>query len=303
MANGSDATPQRVAITGASGTIGSALGARLSRAGHTVYRLVRGRAQGEQEIRWDPAGGEVDAAALEGIDAVCHLAGEPLQGRWTETKKRAIVESRHDSTRLLTETIAGLEHPPRTLVCASAVGYYGSRGDEVLTEDSSAGDDFLAEVCQGWEAACEPARDAGIRVVNLRQGVVLESVLPKLRLPFKLGLGGRIGDGRQYWSWISLDDLVGAWCHAIDDAALSGPVNAVAPHPVTNAEFTRLLGGVLGRPTVIPLPAVVIRSALGELADGLLLASQRVQPSRLDDSGFVFEQPDLEGALRHALDG
>jgi len=290
----------RVAITGASGLIGTALGAFLSTGGHEVVRLVRGRA-GPGEARWDPAAGEVDAAGLEGVDAVVHLAAATISKRWTRERKREILESRSRGTGVLAEALARLERPPRVLVCASGIGYYGSRGDETLTEESASGDDFVAGVCRAWEGAAEPAAAAGIRVVNLRMGVVLSAVLPRMLLPFKVGLGGRLGSGRQWWSWLSLDDAVGAFHHAIATESLAGPVNVCAPGLVTNAQFTRTLARVLRRPAALPVPAPALRIAFGELADGLLLASQRALPARLEESGFSFVQPELESALRREL--
>lgn len=292
--------PLRVAITGASGLIGSALAAFLSTGSHEVVRLVR-RPAGPGEVRWDPASGEIDAAGLEGVDAVVHLAAATISKRWTRERKREIMESRSVGTELLASALARLERPPRVLVCASGIGYYGSRGDELLTEASTSGDDFVAGVCRAWEGAAEPAAAAGIRVVNLRMGVVLSAVLPRLLPPFKAGLGGRLGSGRQWWSWLALDDAVGAFHHAIATESLAGPVNVCAPGLVTNAQFTRALGRVLRRPAVLPVPAPALRVAFGELADGLLLASQRALPARLEESGFRFVQPELEGALRREL--
>src|SRR5256714_4559219 len=265
----------KIIVTGASGLIGSTLVPSLIKQGHQVTTLVRREskqgAQGEvSEVSWNPAAGELDAARLVGHDACVHLAGESIaEGRWTDEKKRRIVESRVKSTQLLAETLARLETRPRAFLCASATGYYGDRGAEVLTEASAAGTNFLAEVCREWEAATEPARAAGIRTVSLRFGVVLSKeggALAKMLLPFKLGAGGRVGSGKQYMSWIALDDAVGAIEHALTDENLSGPVNVVAPQPVTNAEFTKTLGHVLGRPTLLPVPAFGLRLALGEMA-------------------------------------
>lgn len=292
--------PLRVAITGASGLIGSALAAFLSTGGHEVVRLVR-RPAGPGEVRWSPASGEIDAAGLEGVDAVVHLAAATISKRWTRERKREIIESRSAGTELLASALARLERPPRVLVCASGIGYYGSRGEELLTETSSSGDDFVASVCRAWEGAAEPAAAAGIRVVNLRMGVILSAVLPRMLPPFKAGLGGRLGSGRQWWSWLALDDAVGAFHHAIATESLAGPVNVCAPGLVTNAQFTRALGRVLRRPAVLPVPAPALRVAFGELADGLLLASQRALPERLEQSGFQFVHPELEGALRREL--
>jgi len=241
---------------------------------------------------------------LEGIDAVVHLAGENIVGRWTSAKKARIRNSRVQGTRLLAETVAGLSTPPRVMLSASASGYYGDRGNELLTEGSAPGNNFLAGVCQEWEAAADSAREAGVRVVHPRFGIVLSTEGGALgtTLPiFKLGGGGRIGSGRQYWSWISIDDVVGAILHTLTTDSLEGPVNVTIPDPPTNAEYTKVLGHVLGRPTVFPLPAPIARLALGQVADELLLASQRIEPARLKESGYSYRYPELEGALRHLL--
>src|SRR6266540_5523510 len=242
----------RVAVSGASGLIGSALVPALAGAGDLVTRLVRSpRQTGEDSLLWDPDAGTLDRARLEGIDAVVNLAGETVAGRWSEAKKTRIMESRRRSTRLLAETVAALERRPQAFVCASAVGYYGNRGDERLTEESPAGEGFLVEVVREWEAAARPAAEAGTRVVNLRFGIVLSpngGALRQMLLPFRLGLGGPLGSGRQYMSWIAIDDVVGVARHALGTTGLSGPVNATAPEPVTNKEFVRTLGRVLGRP-------------------------------------------------------
>lgn len=292
-----------VAVSGASGLIGSTLVPLLTSAGHQVTRLVR-RPAGEGEATWNPASG-LDLTALDGLDAVVHLAGENIAAaRWTAAAKQRIRESRVQGTRFLCEALATAPRVPKVLVCASAIGFYGDRGAEELTEESAAGSGFLAEVVRDWEAAAGPARDAGIRVVNLRFGVILSrkgGALAKMLLPFKLGAGGRVGDGRQYWSWISIDDAAGAIQHALLTEGLSGPVNAVAPQPVTNAEFTKTLGRLLRRPTLLPMPAFAARLALGEMADDLLLASARVIPRQLERTGYVFRQPTLEAALRHVL--
>jgi uncharacterized protein (TIGR01777 family) len=294
----------KVLVTGSSGLIGSAVVENLIAGGHSVIRLVR-RAPGQNEIHWDPAAGTIDAAGLEGLDAVVHLAGENVaQGRWTQEKKKRIRDSRVEGTRILCNALSGLVQPPRVLVAASAIGYYGARGDEVLTEESPPGSGFLSDVCRQWEAATAPAAQRGIRVVNLRIGIVLSSkggALAKMLLPFKLGVGGRVGSGKQYMSWIALDDVVGAIDHAIANDSLSGPVNAVAPNPVTNYEFTKALGKVLEKPTLFPMPAFAAHLALGEIADELLLASTRVEPRRLLATGYKFLFPELEGALRHLL--
>jgi uncharacterized protein (TIGR01777 family) len=300
----------KVIVTGSTGLVGQALVRSLIAEGHGVTRLVRGgaqtfRAPNSVAVQWDPEQGTIDAGELEGHDAAVHLAGEPVaEGRWTEEKKRRIRESRVKGTRLVSETLAGLRRRPRVLVSASAVGYYGDRGAELLTEESAPGSDFLSGVCREWEAAARPAAEAGVRVAHPRIGVVLDAeggALPKMLTPFKLGVGGRLGDGRQYMSWITLADVVSVIRRLVDDEALSGPVNAVGPNPVTNEEFTRALGRVLGRPTIFPVPAFAARLAFGEMADELLLASERVEPAKLRAAGFGFKHPTLEGALRHLL--
>jgi uncharacterized protein (TIGR01777 family) len=260
---------------------------------------------GHAEVHWQPETGSIATPGLEGLDAVVHLAGENIAaGRWTAEKKASIRDSRVQGTHLLCDALAQLVNPPKVLVSASAIGYYGDRGAEVLREDSRPGRDFLADVCRAWEAATAPAAQRGIRVVNLRFGIVLSAAggaLAKMLLPFKLGAGGIIGSGQQYMSWIALDDVVGAIHHTLITDTLHGPVNAVAPNPVTNAVFTKTLGRVLWRPTLFPLPAFVARAAFGEMADALLLASTRVEPARLKDTHYAFRYPELEGALRHVL--
>lgn len=295
-----------ILVTGSSGLVGSALLPSLGKEGHSVTRLIRSApTAGEKAIAWDPEKGQLSAPALEGFDAVLHLAGENIaSGRWTTARKARIRDSRVKGTGLLSETLAHLERPPQVLVSASGVGYYGSRGDEVLTEESSLGRGFLAEVCRDWEGAAAPAAQRGIRVAILRFGVIFSAhggALPKMLTPFRLGVGGRIGDGRQYVSWVALDDTIGAIHHALTTETLQGPVNVVAPQPVTNAEFTKIVGRVLGRPTLFSMPAFAARLAFGEMADELLLASQRAKPVRLLDTHYPFRFPDLEGALRHLL--
>ena len=297
----------KILVSGSTGFIGSALVPFLTSDGHSVVQLLRKPvATVNPTLTWDPAAGRLDAAAFEGFDAVVHLAGESIaSGRWTAAKKERIRSSRVDATRLLCNALARLGRPPKALICASAIGYYGDRGDEVLREESAPGRDFLAGVCRDWEAASEPAARKGIRVVNLRFGVVLGrggGALARMLPPFRMGLGGRIGSGRQYISWIALDDAVGAVQHALATGALRGPANAVAPRAVTNQEFTRTLGRTLGRPTLFPMPAFAARLAFGEMADALLLGSARVEPARLLASGYRFRHGDLEGALRHLLD-
>jgi uncharacterized protein (TIGR01777 family) len=295
----------RIIVSGASGLVGSALRPVLTAGVCRVQALVRRQPRPDSgEIRWDPVRGEIDAAALEGTDAVVHLAGESIAGTWTEERKRAIRDSRVLGTRLLCEAMASLERRPRVLVAASAVGYYGDRGDETLTEVSPPGAGFLPEVCVEWEAATGPAAAAGIRVVNLRIGVVISArggMLDKLLTPFKMGVGGPIGGGRQWISWIALDDLVGAIQHLISAEDVSGPVNGVAPNPVRNAEFARVLGRVLRRPAFFPLPAAVVKTLFGEMGEATILSGQRVLPARLEAAGFRFRFPELEGALRAEL--
>ena len=296
----------KILVTGSSGLVGAALVPLLSGGGYGVTRLVRFRPRpGAAEVRWDPVAGTVDTAGLEGVGAVVHLAGESIAaGRWTADKKARIRDSRVNGTRRLCESLARLTQPPQAIVCASAIGYYGDRGEERLREESPAGSGFLAEVCQEWEAAAEPARQRGIRVVHLRIGVVLSpagGALAQMLFPFRMGLGGKIGGGRQYLSWIAIDDLVSVILHVLTTNTLQGPVNAVAPNPVTNLEFTRTLGRVLARPTLFPMPAFAARLAFGEMADELLLASARVEPTRLLASDYRFRHPELEGALRHLL--
>lgn len=294
----------QVAVTGAGGLVGSTLVPLLTTGGHKVTPLVRRQAK-PGEVTWDPQASSFDATKLDGIDAVVHLAGENIAGgRWTDAMKQKIRDSRVKGTRVLCEGLARMKNPPKTLVCASAIGYYGRRGDELLDENSLPGEGFLPDVCVEWEQASQAARDAGIRVVNLRLGVVLsprEGALKKMLLPFKLGLGGKIASGQQYWSWVSIDDAAGAFYHALMTPSLQGPVNAVAPNTVTNLEFTKTLGKVLGRPTIFPMPAFAARLALGEMADDLLIGSTRVTPKRLLESDYDFRQPELEGALRHLL--
>jgi uncharacterized protein (TIGR01777 family) len=289
----------RVLITGSSGLIGSALKPALQAAGHHYESLRRGPT-------WDPEQGRIDPQAVEGFDAVVHLAGEGIgDHRWSDEHKRRVRDSRVNGTRALTEALARRDEKPAVLVSASAVGYYGNRGSETLTEESAPGDDFLAQVCIDWEAAAQPARDAGIRTVHLRTGIVLSPKGGALKqaLPiFKLGLGGRLGSGEQYWSWISIDDEVGAILHALTDERLTGPVNATAPTPVTNAEFTRTLGRVVHRPTLLPAPKFGVSLLFGrEMAEVMLLTGQRVLPAKLEAVGFRFTHTDLEDALRAML--
>jgi uncharacterized protein (TIGR01777 family) len=303
MTADSASPPIRVAVAGASGLLGSALVRGLAADGHAVLRLVRRAPRGADEIRWDPAAGTVDAAALEGVDAVVNLAGENVAERWTEARKARIRASRAGATRLLATTLAGLRRKPRVLVNASAVGLYGDRGEERLDETSAPGGGFLAEVVREWEAATEPASAAGIRVVLPRFGVVLSArggALARLLTPFRLGAGGPIGGGSQWMSWISLDDAVALMELAIHDERFSGPVNAVAG-AVTNRQFVHTLGHVLNRPAIVPVPGFALKLAFGDMAEETILASQRTEPRALTQLGYSFIHPELEGALRAAV--
>ncbi len=296
----------RVLITGASGLIGSALAPFLTTGGHSVIKLVRKKpVRSKREVYWDPASGELDSGALEGVQAVVHLAGENIAGaRWSPETKNRILESRATGTTTLCTALANMSKPPKVLIAASAVGFYGDRGDERLTEASDSGEGFLPEVCRVWEAATNPAREAGIRVVNLRIGIVLASnggALAKMLPPFKLGVGGVVGSGRQYMSWIALDDLIGAIHHCLMNDGIQGAVNATAPNPSTNRNFTRALGNVLRRPTLFRVPGFVVRALFGEMAAALLLGGCRVEPQKLLDSGYSFLYPQLDAALRHVL--
>lgn len=298
-----DNPTMKILVSGLSGLVGSELGPFLTTGGHEVFGLTRSP-EGDRQIRWDIENEELDASQLEGFDAVVHLAGENIAKRWNEKQKRRIRESRVKGTTLLCERLASLESPPKTLVCASAIGFYGDRGDEVLIEDSPPGEGFLPEVCQEWEAACQSAREKGIRVVNLRLGVVLspkDGALKKMLLPFKMGAGGKLGDGKQWMSWIAIDDVVGAIHHCLTTETLSGPVNAMTPNAVTNLEFTKALGRVLKRPTILPMPGFAAKLAFGEMADALLLSSCHAKPSKLVESGYEFRCGEIEPALRHLL--
>ena len=295
----------RIIVTGSTGLIGSALLSRLRDAGHHVTGLARGVAADQDTPWWDPPAGTISEGALDGADAVIHLAGESIAaGRWTRARKARIRNSRVNGTQVLCEALARAATPPRVLVGASALGFYGNRGDELLDELASPGHGFLSDTCQEWEAAAEPARARGIRVVHLRTGIVLSAAggaLGKMLLPFKLGVGGVLGSGQQFMSWLALDDAVEIIIHSLTNEALRGPVNAVTPTAVTNREFTKTLGRVLRRPTVLPLPAFAIRLIFGEMGEALLLDSTRVVPARLVREGFEFRYPTLEGALRHEL--
>jgi len=294
-----------VIVTGSSGLIGTALVADLEGDGHTVRRLVRRAPRGPGEVRWDVAAGEIDRAGLEGADAVVHLAGPGIgDKRWSDERKRDLRDARVDGTTLLAEALAGLEQPPRVLLSGSAIGYYGDRGDEKLTEKSKPGDEFLAGLCVDWEASAAPAAAAGIRVALLRTGIVLApggGAMDKLLPLFKLGLGGRLGSGDQFWSWITIEDEIRAIRHLID-RDISGPVNLTAPEPETNHTVTTTLGQILHRPTLLPVPRFGPKILLGgEAAEAILYASQRVYPKVLETDGFTFTHPDLESGLRAIL--
>ena len=296
----------KILVSGSSGLIGSELVAALIEEDHEVVRLVRTKpVDGELRVSWDPESRQLDASLLGGLDAVVHLAGENVATRrWTPAQKKRIRGSRVEGTRFLCETLAQLKNPPKVLVSASAIGYYGDRGDEILDESSPPGSGFLADICRDWEAATRPASDHRIRVVQLRFGIVLSAhggPLAKMLPPFRFGLGGVVGSGRQYISWIAIEDAMRVIRMALVAENLRGPANAVSPSPVTNREFTKALGHVLHRPTLFPLPAFAAKLVLGEMGKELLLASTRVSPRKLLEAGFEFRHPDLEGALRHVL--
>jgi hypothetical protein len=297
----------RVAVTGSSGLIGQALCSHLAGSGHDVVKVVRRSLQsGEDAVQWDPETGTIDAAGLEGVDAVVNLSGAGIgDRRWTEARKRVLIESRTRSTALLARTLAGLDRKPSVLLNASAIGIYGERGDEIVTEPDPPGTDFLSSLCQRWESETAPAAEAGIRVVCARSGIVFTTeggALPKLLPLFKLGLGGRFGSGAQWWSWITLDDEIRALAWLLERDDTHGPVNLTAPNPVTNREFTRVMRTVLSRPAVLAVPRFGPKLLLGpELAESLLFTSARVQPAVLEASGFSFSQPTLEGALQEIL--
>jgi len=291
----------KIAIAGASGLVGSVLVPVLEKDGNAVVRLVRSTPKAG-EIEWHPNHDSIEPAKLEGFDVIVNLAGENIAaGRWTDDQKRKIRESRVNGTHLISEAIAKLSQQPSAFICASATGIYGDRDDEVLDEQSESGSGFLAGVCREWEMATEPASKAGVRVVNLRFGPIMSregGMLAKLLTPFKMGLGGKVGSGRQYISWVAIDDAVNAIKLAIDNQSIRGPLNVVSPHPVTNEEFTKALGHVLNRPTALAIPAFAARLTFGEMADEMLLTSQRVMPKRLTAAGYQFQYPELEGALR-----
>jgi hypothetical protein len=293
----------RIVVSGASGLLGSALVPALSAAGHQVTRLVRRDPVGSDEISWDPSTGRLDSRALVGVDAVVNLSGANLDRWWTSGAKREIVASRVDTTDLLARTASELDPKPSVFVVAGGTGIYGNRGDEILTETSSLGAGFLAEVGRAWQDAADPARDAGIRTVTFRQGIVLSrsgGALKRMLTPFRLGVGGRVGNGRQWWSWIALEDAVAGYRHVLE-ADIDGPVNLTSPNPATSAQFTRALGRVLKRPTIFPLPRVAIKTLFGERGEAVLLEGQRVLPARLLDEGFTFSYPALDSAFARAL--
>ncbi|MBA3402487.1 MAG: TIGR01777 family protein [Actinobacteria bacterium] len=293
----------RVAVTGASGLIGSALVPALQKAGHEVLSLVRRMPTAADEAQWDPEAGTIDVDALQGVEAIVHLAGENIGQRWTETSRKRILDSRVQGTRLIAETAAALDPRP-ALLAASAIGFYGQQGDQELTEESPRGEGFLADVTAAWEEAAEPAREAGVRVVRFRQGLVLSKeggALGRMLLPFRAGVGGRIGSGRQWWSWVAIDDVAAAYLFALGHP-LDGIYNLASPAVVRNADFVDKLGNVLSRPTIFPLPGVAVRLAFGEMGEEMLLGGQRVVSERLGGEGFEFAYPELEGALEHVLD-
>jgi uncharacterized protein (TIGR01777 family) len=299
--------PRTIVMSGASGLIGGALRALLIAEGHRVLRLVRGAAAarpGPDEIPWDPEGGSLAAERLEGTHALIHLAGATVAKRWSPERRRLIRDSRVNSTALLARAVAGLARPPAVWLSASAIGYYGAHGDEPIDETAPAAHDFLGEVASAWEAAAGPAAARGVRVAHPRFGVVLSpagGALAALLPLFRMGAGGRVGNGRQVMSWVALDDAAAALRHALFDDRLAGPFNVTAPHPVTNAEFTRALGHVLGRPTLLPVPAFAIATAFGDMGKSVLLAGARVLPRRLEETGFGFRYPELEPALAALL--
>lgn len=295
----------KILIGGSHGLVGTALIAALEKEGHECFRLVRRAPESKSEVEWSPDRYSIALARIEGFDAVINLAGESIaEGRWTDDKKRRISESRVKGTKLLGDAVANLTIPPKTFICASAIGYYGNRGDEVLTETSAPGNDFLADVCREWEEATALASEKGIRVVNARFGVILDTkggALAKMLPPFRMGVGGKIGNGKQWMSWIALADVVNALRFALEQRSLVGPVNYVSPNPVTNTEFTKTLGRVLSRPTLFPIPAFGVKLLFGEMGETLLLGGQRVEPERLSANGFQFAYPQLEAALSSIL--
>lgn len=292
----------KILVTGATGFIGKPLIKKLLAQGHEITRLSR--SYGTPGLHWDPVKRELHSNRLEGYDAVIHLSGESIAGRFTAAKKKRIIESRREGTQFLVETLLKLKNPPKTFISASGVGYYGDRNDEELTETSGAGNDFLSEVCKVWEAAAEPLKAKGIRVANIRTGIVLDpkgGALEKLLLPFKLGAGGPIGSGKQWWSWIMLEDLLNIYIYALENDSVSGAVNAVAPNATRNKDFVKALGKAMHRPSFMPLPAFAVKLLLGEMGTALLLTSQHVIPKKLTESGFTFKYPNLEEGLESIL--
>lgn len=297
---------KKILISGATGLVGTALVKRLKSKGHAIVRLTRPSPSATiDDITWNPDNNWIDAERLNGFDAVIHLAGESIaDGRWTAAKKERIRNSRVQGTTLLAEALARLTKPPRTLIAASAIGFYGERGQESMVESNEPGHSFLADVCKAWEMSTEPAAKKGIRVVNLRLGVILAKeggALKTMMPPFKMGVGGKLGSGKQYMSWVALDDVLGIIELALENETIHGPVNTVAPNAVTNLEFTKALGRALSRPTIFPMPAFAAKLAFGEMADELLLASTRVEPAVLNKAGYQFKYPELDGALRTLL--
>jgi uncharacterized protein (TIGR01777 family) len=295
----------KVAVAGASGLIGSALVPALEAAGHEVLRLVRREPAVANELAWDPDAGTIDTARLSGLDAMVTLSGETIGRRWTDKRQAEILQSRVSTAGLLARTAAELDPRPSVFVSAGGAGIYGDRGDEILTEDSPLGEGFLADVGRAWEAAAEPARSAGIRVVNFRQSIVLArrgGALDRMLTPFRLGLGGRIGSGRQWWSWVALPDTLAAYRFVLEND-ISGPVNLSSPNPATNAQFVRALGRALRRPTLFPVPAFAVKAAFGEMGVAVLLEGQRTLPARLLDRGFGFTEPSIDAALGRILEG
>ena len=293
----------KILVSGVSGPIGAALLPSLRASGWFVVRLVRGQLTSRDQIAWDPAK-PISPQAVSGFDAVIHLAGESIFGRWTVAKKARILNSRLDGTMNLAHALANAEEKPKVFVCGSAIGYYGNRGDELLREESAPGAGFLADVCQRWEEATTPAVQADIRTAHLRTGIVLSpkgGALRAMLLPFKLGVGGRTGDGRQWMSWIDVQDMVGAIHHILKNDLLQGPVNMVAPKPVTNGEFARTLASVLSRPAIFPLPAFMVKTIFGEMGEELLLGSQKVEPGKLISSGYPFRFRELRTSLQAIL--
>jgi uncharacterized protein (TIGR01777 family) len=293
----------KLVVSGASGLLGSALVPALEQDGHEVVRLVRRPPTSANEVEWDPERGSLDAGALAGVSGAINLSGANLDRWWTGGRKREILSSRVETTDLLARTLATLDPKPGVLLVAGGTGIYGDRGDEILTEESSTGTGFLAEVGQAWEAAADPAREAGIRTVNFRQGVVLArtgGALKRMLTPFRLGVGGRVGNGKQWWSWVSRDDVVAGYRFALE-SDLSGPVNLTSPNPATSKQFTKTLGRALGRPTLFPLPGLAVKTLFGERGEAVLLEGQRTLPARLLGAGFTFAYPTLDRALEHAL--